>query len=339
MNILLVLLLYFFAGIINGSFATPSKYIKHWKFENIWLQHALWAFLILPWIAAFIFAPQILQIYSTASVTMIGATILCGFLFGIGQIASAFAIHIIGIGLTFVICIGLSTALGFLLPLAIQHPEKIFTPFGYVTITGTLLAILGFIFSTYAGKLRGGNAAKQGGAKSNKSYFLGVSLALFAGLFSAGQNICFALTGSLQKIAISLGVKSLGAALIVWPAFLTFAFIPYAAYMVFLLYKNKSFVLYRGSDKKNYFFLTFVMGMCWYGSLMFYSKASQLGGALGPIVGWPIFMVLIIITSNVWSWIHKEWKNAGRAALTYLWIGLSLLVMSVLILAYGSAIV
>lgn len=339
MNVFLALLLYFFAGIVNGSFATPTKYMHRWKFENIWLQHALWSFLVLPWIAAFFFAPQIIHVYHSASATMIGAIILCGFLFGVGQIMSALAIHMIGIGLAFVICVGLSTALGFFLPLVIQHPDKIFTPFGYVTIAGTVFAILGFIFSTYAGKLRNCNKDKNSGSLSGKSYCIGVLLALFSGIFSAGQNVCFALTDGLQKIALTMGVQTWGAAMIVWPAFLTFAFIPYAAYMLFLLHKNNSFGLYKTNVKRSYYLLTLIMGLCWYGSLVFYSKASQLSGTFGSIIGWPIFMVLIIMTSNFWSWIHKEWEGASRVTLRYLWIGLSLLVLAVLVLAFGSTIV
>jgi L-rhamnose-H+ transport protein len=235
MVILSSLLLYLVAGLVNGSFATPSKYITNWKFENIWLQHALWAFLILPWITIFLFAPQVFEVYRNASPMIIGVTVLGGILFGIGQIASAFAIHMIGIGLAFVICIGISTGLGFFIPLVIQHPEKVFTPFGYVTIAGTLLAILGFIFSTYAGKLsnKNRNITKQAVNLSLRSYFIGVLLALLAGLFSAGQNISFSLTSAMQTMAMDKGATSYGAAMIMWPAFLTFAFIPYALYMLF----------------------------------------------------------------------------------------------------------
>lgn len=336
MNLFLSLLLYLSAGLINGSFATPVKYIKIWNFENIWLQHSIWAFIILPWITILFLAPQVFEIYHAASTELIIIMALGGFLFGIGQIASARAIHIIGIGLTFVVCIGVSTALGFFLPLAIEYPEKITTPFGYLTIFGVLLAILGFIFSTYAGSLRSKLNTKQNTKTAPKAYIMGTSLALIAGVFSAGQNLCFTLTSSLQKLALSMGATKLGAALIMWPVFLISAFIPYAAYMIYLFHKNSSFSYYRAPNTSKFYLSTFIMGVFWYGSLMLYSKASQIGGSLAPIFGWPIFMVLIILTSNCWGWVHNEWKHASQKALRNFFIGLVLLIVAMLILGVSS---
>jgi L-rhamnose-H+ transport protein len=45
-----VLILILIAGIISGSFALPTKHVAKWRFENIWLQYSLWAFVILPWV-------------------------------------------------------------------------------------------------------------------------------------------------------------------------------------------------------------------------------------------------------------------------------------------------
>lgn len=338
MGMLSSLPLYLSAGIINGSFATPTKHIKKWSFENIWFQHAMWSFLILPWVTIFFFAPQVIKIYSVVSFKMLAIAMIGGFVFGIGQVASAFAIYTIGIGLAFVICIGISTGLGFLLPLIIQHPEKIMTPFGYVTLIGTLLAIFGFIFSTYAGKLRSqhqGLVTQTVVKASPRNYLIGVILALVAGIFSAGQNLAFSLTSSMQQTALDMGATKFGAAMIMWPWFLTFAFIPYATYMIYLFYKNDSFSNYRTNGFIQYYSLTFFMGIMWYSSLLFYSKASQMSGPLGPIFGWPLFMVLIILTSNCWGWVHHEWKNAGYYALKNLFIGLGLLVGSMLVLGFS----
>lgn len=338
MNILLSLLIYLGAGLINGSFATPTKYIKKWNFENIWFQYSLWVFIVLPWIAIFFLAPQVIDVYRTAPFNLMVVIILGGLLFGIGQIASALAIHMIGIGLAFVICIGISTGLGFFLPLLIKYPDKIMTPFGYMTMLGTFLAILGFVFSTYAGKLK--NKQRFSMVKDKKInhriYYMGVFLALMAGIFSAGQNFCFALTNDLQKLALDMGATKLGAAMIIWPIFLTLAFIPYLSYMIYLFYRNRSFSYYKTANISKYYLLTFIMGLFWYSSLMLYSKASQMGGALGPIFGWPIFMVLIILTSSFWGWIHKEWEKASRLSLFYLFIGLALLIFSMLILGISS---
>lgn len=341
MSIILALLLILTAGMVNGSFALPTKHVKQWKFENIWLQYAIWAFVLLPWITILLLAPQVLMIYAAAPLKILLIMAIGGFLFGAGQVGFAFAINQIGIGLAFVICLGLGTGLGFLLPLVFQHPDKIYTPFGVFTILGTLLALAGLLVSTYAGHLRNQNKQDMSveASRTPRTYYLlGVFLAVIAGVFSAGQNFSFSLTAPLQAIALQKGTGYLGTANIMWPGFLLFTFIPYAAYMLYLHRKNKSFQAYSETGTRRYFLYAFLMGACWYGSLIFYSKASQLIGKLGPIVGWPMFMVLVILTSNFWGWRHQEWDHCGSRAKYALWAGLLLLILSVLVLGYSSSL-
>jgi L-rhamnose-H+ transport protein len=78
------------------------------------------------------------------------------------------------------------------------------------------------------------------------------------------------------------------------------------------------------------------MGVCWYGSLLLYSKASQLIGALGPIIGWPIFMGITILVSNLWGWKHDEWKNCSVKAENTIKLGLAFLIIAIIVLGYGS---
>ena len=341
MGIMFALLLILMAGMINGSFPLPTKHMSRWHFENVWLQYSIWAFVLLPWITILILAPQILRIYAAAPLKDLLVMMIGGFLFGVGQVGFAFAISMIGIGLAFVICLGLGTGLGFLLPLLFQHPQAIFTSFGILTILGTFLAILGLIVSSYAGHCRDQNRKNLLELQAHPVkhfYLLGVFLAVVAGLFSAGQNFSFSLTAPLQMIALQKGASYLGAANIMWPGFLLFTFIPYAYYMIYLHRKNKSFKAYLMPSTSKYFLYTFIMGACWYGSILFYGKASQLIGRFGPVIGWPLFMVLVILASNFWGWRHHEWDNCGSRARYSILAGLILLVLSVIVLGYCSSL-
>lgn len=338
MNTLTALAFILFAGVINGAFALPSKYTKKWAFENTWLAYALFAFLIFPWLTAYLLAPHILSIYGMASAKLIWVMVIGGFLFGAGQVGFAFAIDMIGIGLAFVLCLGLGTGLGFLLPLVFQHPAEIPTPFGMVTLLGTLFALAGIIVSTYAGQLRDKKKQATAMIPNTKFYLIGVLLAVIAGLFSAGQNFSFSLTTALQSIALAHGTGKLGASLIMWPGFLVFTFIPYAMYMLYLMKKKESMHFYSESGTKRYFLFTLIMGACWFGSLIFYSRASQLIGKMGPVVGWPLFMVLIILSSNVIGWKHGEWDDCSHKTVLTLLAGIGLLVLSVVLLGYSSTL-
>ncbi len=338
MNVVIALVFILVAGMINGAFALPTKLVEDWRFENIWLQYSIWAFILLPWIAIFILAPQVLQIYAATPWHIILVMMIGGFLFGAGQVGFAFAISMIGIGLSFVICLGLGMGLGFLLPLVFQHSNQILTPFGIITLLGTLFAIAGLIVSTYAGNLRDRLQQSKLGTelRSKRFYMCGVILAITAGLFSAGQNFSFSLTVGMQQIAQNMGASKLGASMIMWPGFLIFTFIPYAGYMLYLHKKNHSFKNYKSAASGKYFLFALMMGAFWFGSLIFYSRASSLIGKLGPIVGWPLFMVLIILTSNFVGWRYKEWTGITQKIKYVLWLGLALLLLSVVILGIST---
>jgi L-rhamnose-H+ transport protein len=339
MNILIAFLLILLAGIVNGSFALPTKYINKWSFENIWLEYSLWAFIILPWLVMFFLVPQIFQIYHAVSFHLLTVMLIGGFIFGTGQVCFVLALNLIGFGLGFVINLGLGISLGFLLPLLFQHPEKIFTTFGFTTLAGVFLAIAGLIISSHAGLLRDRFLKKEAIQKiiaHKESYLLGVILAIVAGISSALQNFTFSLTLPMQDLALSFGATKLGAANIIWPGFLTCGFLPYAGYMLFLLCKNSSFVFYRKKNTGHYFLLTILMAVFSYSSLLLYSKASQLIGAYGPLLGWPLFMILIILTSSFWGWRHKEWEGCGPKAEKTMKIGLMFLLLAMIVLGYSS---
>ena len=338
---IMVLTLFVFAGIMNGSFATLVKYMRGWEFENIWFQWSLWTFIIIPWLLILITAPQVFEIYAAAPAGYILIIAVGGIAFGIGQACFAYALHSIGIGLSFILTIGISTVLGALLPLIFQHPEEIPTPFGIVTIIGILIAIIGIILCTKAGNLR--DKAQKGIVEevhthAKKGYWAGIIFASICGITQAGQNFSFSETEGLQTIALEHGAISLGAANIIWPWFLFMSFIPYAAYMLYLFKKDHTFGNYALPGTRRYLLFGPIMGLCWFGSFVIYSKASQIVGELGPVVGWPVFMIFIILISNFWGYIFKEWKGVSRRAVSIILSGIALLVVAVVFLAFAGSL-
>jgi L-rhamnose-H+ transport protein len=151
---------------------------------------------------------------------------------------------------------------------------------------------------------------------------------MIAGLFSAGQNFTFSLTRPMQAYALASHVHHIWAANIVWPGFLIAALIPYALYMIYRQIKNQTYTCYKKPISFYYIFLTFIMGTFWFASLLIYGKSARLIGALGPIIGWPMFMIFIILTSNFWGWIYGEWKGCGKTAARLLHLSLLCLVLA-----------
>jgi len=77
------------------------------------------------------------------------------------------------------------------------------------------------------------------------------------------------------------------------------------------------------------------MGLFWFGSTVIYGAITALLGKMGPIVGWPLFMSAIIITSNVWGLATGEWKGAGSKALNAMLGSIFFLILGFVALAYA----
>ena len=333
MNVFSLQMMVILAGVINGAFALPTRYIKHWQFENSWLTFAVLAFIIFPIGTVLLSHTALWTLYSHAAHPLIIAMILGGLAFGIGQFCFAIALNSIGFGLGFLINIGLGTALGFSLPLVVLHPQELLTAFGLTTLLGTVLILIGLLLAYWAGHSR--DQHKQTEPSKIAGFGLGVVLATVAGIFSAIQNFTFAFTAPLQQAAIKMGFDKLSAATVVWPGFLCIAFIPYAIYMITLLIRNQSFKKFAQSNSGFNLGCALIMALFWYGSLMLYSFVSINIGALGPVIAWPLFMVMIILTSNVIGWRQGEWSGAPTKSIKKLMLGIVFLILAFLVLAYS----
>lgn len=319
------------AGIINGSFALFIKFMQRWRFETIWLGYAIIAFLIIPFVVAWAINPTNAIAFAEVAASLKWLIVLGGLCFGIGQVCFAFAINRIGMGLGFLLNIGIGTVLGSLFPLVAQHPDQLVTLSGLMAVAACIIIVVGLIFCYRAGYQR---EQDQGCAvKVNfRPYFIGVMAGCVAGLFSALQNIMFALTEPIKDLALQHGYSQLAASLTPWPFFLLFAFIPYAIYMITQGVKNNSFSLYVTQPMPHYYFYVILMGLFWYGSLALYSQSAQMIGEFGPVVGWPLFMVFIILTSNFWGWLKKEWENCSHSVMIRLGWGILLFLIAVALL-------
>ena len=78
------------------------------------------------------------------------------------------------------------------------------------------------------------------------------------------------------------------------------------------------------------------MGALWFSSIVIYGAAAARMADMGPVLGWPLFMSAIILTSNVWGLAVGEWKDASRRSLITMFTGLAGLILGFCILAWSS---
>jgi L-rhamnose-H+ transport protein len=53
------------------------------------------------------------------------------------------------------------------------------------------------------------------------------------------------------------------------------------------------------------------------------------------VLGWPVFMAMVIVTANVWGFITGEWKGASRKARSYSVTGIAILVAAIVVISQG----
>lgn len=349
-TILFALAMVLIAGFINGSFAAPMKFMTKWEEENIWLIFSFWGFIILPWITILAMAPDAVSILGAVPRSLLFTMVAGGIAFGLGQIAFALSFRYIGIGLAFVVNISMGTAGSALIPL-LWHKGLMGTPYSYAQMVGIVIFVLAVVLGAAAGAARdrhrkammhsAESVSEQGVKKIRPGMLLlGVVLAIIAGAGSVCQGVTYIWANpTVSRIATAMGAGSLASGVIAWVVIFCSAWIPYFLYFLMLNLKNRSFGRLSATGSGKYWLWLILMGVGYWGSLVFFSKASEvIGGDLAPTIAWPLFMVFIILTSNLWSWKSREWEGAGGSAVMKMVVSLALFVAAIVAFSYSSAL-
>lgn len=330
------LLLLLLAGVTNASFTLPMKFTRRWAWENTWLVWTVFALLVLPFAMTLLTIPHLGEVYAEAGPALILTVAAFGAGWGIAQVLFGLAVEAIGIALTFSIVLGMSAAIGSMIPLLRLHPEKIFSKGGLGLMLGVLLVLVGVVICAIAGRLREAAHAKSAPQQGKRSYTEGLLLAIGCGLGAAMVNLGLVFGAPLLASAQRLGAAPLWAPNAAWLPVMVAGAIPNLAYCLYLLNKNRSASRFSDSGTGRYWFYAFVMALFWFGSTSLYGIASGKLGSWGTILGWPLFMSLIVITASVLGVITGEWKGSGKRPLRVQMAAVAVLVLAVFVLSAAS---
>jgi hypothetical protein len=209
-------------------------------------------------------------------------------------------------------------------------PERLQTSAGRGVLVGVAMVIAGVLVCAIAGRMR--ENALNHHSQAHKSSALGIALAILCGFGASFINLGLAFGGRLTEAARDLGATELNAANAVWMPLMLAGSIPNLMYCLWLLRKNRtSHKFARGGS--GHWGLALVMAVLWLGSTLLYGVSAAKLGTWGPVLGWPLFMSLIVITASLLGMITGEWKNSGRLPIGIQWSGVALLVIAVFILA------
>jgi L-rhamnose-H+ transport protein len=334
MNTELGVLLALAGGVMVGNCMVPLNYLRTWRWENAWIVFSIVALLVLPWSLAFLRVPHLLAVYSQVNISSFAMPFVYGAGWGVAQVLFGLAVVRVGMALAFAITIGLSAALGTLVPILFKYPHVLATARGSVLLLGLFLMVVGVAACSWAGRQR--ERARRGLTEQSgqRSYMVGIFMAAAAGLLAPMLNYALAFGGSFILEALRHHAGAADAPYAVWPIALAGGAVPNLVYALYLVNKNKSWANFTPVWPD--VLLGSIMGILWMASIAVYGTATTFLGLLGASVGWSIFQICIILTANISGWLSGEWKGANLQLRVALWGGLLLLGSATLAIAYGS---
>lgn len=338
------LLLGLLSGVMTGSFSLPMKKTNRWSWEATWLVWSICALLIIPWVIAFLTVPNVLDIFSGAAMVDIFGIFMFGLCWGLGAVFFGQSISMIGVSLSFALCIGLATALGTLIPM-LKEPQVFRTAGGLWSTVGIVVMTLGVAISAIAGHLKE-KQMEQGAVKSLHSQdptgkptgrmMLGLVLAILGGVFSSMLNLAFNFSGSIKQAALSLGASDVSASDPVWAITLLGGLTTNVVYCSYLLFRNKTWADYTKPRTVSHWFLAALMGAIWMPSIALYGRSAMMMGELGSSAGWGLYMGVVILISTLWGFITGEWRGIHGKPIVLNVAGVVLLLIAITCIGYGT---
>lgn len=356
MSVLVGVLFHFVGGFASGSFYVPYKKVKAWSWEAMWILGGLFSWIIVPPIAAWLTISNFIPIIKAVGASTIAYTYLFGLLWGIGGLTYGLGVRYLGVSLGSSVMLGLSMVFGSLMPAIYYYFSKtvgkqgidyFFTDkAGICILIGLLVCIIGVYLCGWAGVLKErALSSLPTEAKSDYNFGIGIVVAIVSGVLSACFNYGIEAGKPMADMA-NQAWKSINQGqgdflyqnnvtyiIILWGGFTT-NFI----WCFYLLMKNRSFNDYFKADapmKKN-FLLCALGGTTWYLQFFFYGMGESLMG--NGASSWILHMAFIIMISNAWGILLKEWKGVNRLTYRTIIAGIVAIILAISIVGFAKTL-
>jgi L-rhamnose-H+ transport protein len=325
-----------FAGFLQGLFAVPMKFARRWNYENIWFVFAFTGLVVFPWLLTLATVPRLGGVYRLTSTKTIVEVAGFGLCWGAGATLTGLGLNMLGIGLGLAIVLGLSASVGSLIPLLVLTPGKLATSQGHLYLFGTAVMLAGIAIASRAGSLRdsGKKPDNSGqGVTVKGSFVAGLTVAIFAGLLSSMLNFSYAFGTEALLAARRVGVSPIWMSNVVAAPATTGGFVANCLYCAYLLRKNSTLGRFWIPELRINWLYGTLMGAFWFGGLAVYGVGVYRMGSFGTVVGWPLLMGTIIVTSNAAGIFTGEWSGTGTRIRIYLAAGMIIILLALWILA------
>jgi L-rhamnose-H+ transport protein len=331
------------SGLMNGTFTLPMRYLSRWAWENVWSLFVVVACIVMPPVIFLATVTQPLQVLAAAPARAEVIALATGFIWGFGAILFGLGVSAIGISMANTLVLATSASMGSFLPLLILAPERLGQPQGEAIVLVTITALAGMGFCGYAGVLRersGKNAPKSARQMvgAARPVWVGLLICAGAGVISALFNVGYSLSQGIIASAVHAGNSPFAGSNVIWLLVLGAGTIANLAYCGYLLSRNRTWSNFRQPASAPLYGLAIVMGLLWSGSIFVYGAASPKLGKLGPAIGWPLSLVVSLVTANCVGFLTGEWRHASPAARRWMVVGLGILLAAIVVLGWSGSL-
>jgi len=329
-------------GFAAGSFYIPYSKVRNWAWEVYWLVGGFFSWILAPWIVSYIAVPDLQGLLAQLTISQTIWPYIFGVLWGIGGLTFGLTMRYLGMSLGMAMALGLTAAFGTLIPPIYfdQFTLLISKTSGLVTLGGVLTCLIGIAITGRAGMLKDRELSEEEKTTHIKEFNMrkGIWVAILAGIMSACFAFGIAAGKPIAQMAIRTGTPPLFSNSPTFVFILLGGFTTNFIWCLALALKNGTIRDYIKREKtpvlNNYFFAA-LAGITWYLQFMFYGMGTTKMGAY-DFASWSIHMAFIIIFSNMWGLILKEWQGSGKVTIKTISAGLFVLVLSTMIIGLGN---
>ena len=178
----------------------PYNKVKKWSWETYWIVGGLFSWLIVPPIAAYLTAPNFIEIIRSTSGSVLNFTYMMGLLWGIGGLTYGLGVRYLGMSLGNSVTLGFCAAFGAIVPSIyyninptegkVSFTDMMATNGGQLVLLGVLVCLIGIAISGRAGMLKEKEISAEESKKSVAEFSLvkGLIIAIISGILSSFMN-------------------------------------------------------------------------------------------------------------------------------------------------------
>ena len=335
-------LLHAVGGFAAGSFYIPFKKVRNWAWESYWLVGGVFSWIIMPWVLALSTVPEPVSFLRGAPIDSVVRVYVLGVLWGIGGLTFGLSMRYLGMSLGYAIALGFCAAFGTVIPpiFSGEFTELVRHSSGLVILGGVLVCLVGIAVCGWAGisKERELSTEQKRASIKEFDFLRGLFVAIFAGVMSSCMAFGIAAGQPIADLAVKHGVHPLWQNSPVLVVVLAGGFTTNFIWCLILNIRNRSAKDYLRADNAslaaNYFFSA-MAGITWYFQFMFYGMGTTKMGKYN-FSSWTLHMAFIIVFSNIWALLLREWKGASRRTLTIVICGILVVVLSTVLIGAGN---